>query len=87
MGVMIHSPLLSLQTHSYLIKEEPCPFAMQAQVYGITLLPSFHDLWSFTKVCRKKGKIQVFRRSLGLQMKAGFYLSHFATRVTVAYRY
>lgn len=62
-GVMIHSPLLSLQTHSYLIKEEPCPFAMQAKVYGITLLPSFHDLWSFTRVCaQEKGKISGFQK-------------------------
>lgn len=62
-GVVIHSPLLSLQTHSYLNKEEPCPFAMQAQVYGITLLPSFHDLWSFTRVCaQEKGKNSGFQK-------------------------
>lgn len=39
--MVIHNPLLSLQTHSYLIKEEPGPFAVWHQVYSIFFLQAF----------------------------------------------
>lgn len=61
-GVMIHSPLLSLQTHSYLIKEEPCPFSMQPQVYGKLFSQAFMICGHLPRCAGKRKKNPGFQK-------------------------